>query len=102
VGEAAPETAIPESRTFDKGLIFVKDTNILLSGDKWTIVVNIAVDDYTALVYIMRASLNQIQQKRRLYKNPKLNSFDIHWDELNRLDIMVQGLEDDLLSFRKL
>ena len=63
MGEAAPETAIPESRTFDKGLIFVKDTNILLSGDKWTIVVNIAVDDYTALVYIMRASLNQIRQK---------------------------------------
>jgi len=63
VGGVPTETAMPESRTFDKGLIFVKDTNILLSGDKWTIVVNIAVDDYTALVYIMRASLNQIRQK---------------------------------------
>ena len=96
------EMAIPESRTFDKGLIFVKDTNILLSGDKWTIVVNIAVDDYTTPVYIMRASLNQIRQQIRLYKNPKLNSFDIHWGELDRLDIIVRGLEGDLLSFRKL
>ena len=68
MGGAATETAIPDSRTFDKGLIFVKDTNIL-SGDKWTIVLNIALDDYTALVYIMRASLNQIRQKIRLYKN---------------------------------
>ena len=68
MGGAATETAIPDSRTFDKGLIFVKDTNILPSGDKWTIVVNIALDDYTALVYIMRASLNEIRQKIR-YKN---------------------------------
>ena len=36
----------PEPKTFNKGLIFVKDTDILLSGDKWTIVINIALDDY--------------------------------------------------------
>jgi hypothetical protein len=61
VDGAATEMAIPESRTFDKRLIFVKETNILLPGDKWTIAVNIAVDDYTALVYIMRASLKQLR-----------------------------------------
>ena len=33
MGGAATEMAMPESRTLDKGLIFFKDTNILLSGD---------------------------------------------------------------------
>jgi phage antirepressor YoqD-like protein len=47
---AASITLVPEPKTFDKGLIFVKETDILLSGDRWTIVLNIAVDDYTTLV----------------------------------------------------
>ena len=91
-----------EPKTFDKGLVFVKDTDILLSGDKWTIVINIALDDYDALVYMMKATLNQIRQKIRVHKNPKSYSFDIHWDEVNRLNVMVQGLDDDLQGFRKI
>jgi hypothetical protein len=35
----------PIPQNLDKGLLFVKDTDILRSGDKWTIVVNIAVED---------------------------------------------------------
>jgi hypothetical protein len=47
----APAAAmIPEPNNFDMGLVFVKNTDILLSGDKWTIVVNIALDDYDTLV----------------------------------------------------
>jgi hypothetical protein len=30
---------------YDKGLIFMKDRGILLTGDKWTLAVNIALDD---------------------------------------------------------
>jgi hypothetical protein len=52
---------VPEPRTFDKGLIFVKDTDILLSGDKWNIVVNIAIDDYAAVVDAMKATLSQVR-----------------------------------------
>jgi hypothetical protein len=51
---AAAITLVPEPKTFDKGFIFVKDTDILLSGDRWTIVVNIAMDDYTTLVGNMK------------------------------------------------
>jgi hypothetical protein len=43
----------PEPQPFDKGLIFVKEADILLSGDKWTIAVNIAIDDYVSLVKTM-------------------------------------------------
>jgi len=95
---------MPKPRTFDKGLVFVKDTDILLSGDKWIIVVNIALDDYDALVHMMKTTLNQVRQKIQVHKNPRVMvySFDIHWDEIDRLDTMVQELDDDLQSFRKL
>ena len=93
---------VPEPKTFDKGLIFVKETDILLSGDKWTIVVNIALDDYDALVYTMKTILDQICQKIRVQKNPESYSFDIHLEELRRLDTKVKGLDTDLQSFRKL
>jgi len=102
VGGAATEMAMPETRTLEKGLIFVKDTNILLSGDKWTVVVNIALDDYDALAYTMKTILNQIRRRIGVHKNPKSFGFDVYWDELNRLDTMVQGFDSDLQSFRKL
>jgi hypothetical protein len=41
---------VPELRYFDKGLVFVKDTDVLLPGDKWTIVVNIGLDDYATTI----------------------------------------------------
>ena len=93
---------VPEPKTFDQGLTFVKDTDILLSGDKWTIIVNIVLDDYDALVDIMKMTLGQIRQKIQAQKNPKSYSFDIHWEEVSHLYMMVRGLETDLQSFRKL
>jgi hypothetical protein len=82
--------------------VFVKDTDILLSGDKWTIVVNIALDDYTALVPNMKFILGQVRHKLQMHKNPSSYSFDIHWEEVNRLEIMVMELDNDLQDFWKL
>ena len=48
---------MPEPRQFDKGLIFVKETDLLLSEDKWAIAVNIALDDYESLVEVTRLML---------------------------------------------
>jgi len=62
---------VPEPRTFDKGLVIVKVTDILLSRDKWTIVVNIALDNYNALIYIMKRMIHQIHQEMKVHKNPK-------------------------------
>jgi hypothetical protein len=78
---AAAVTMVPEPNTFDKGLLFIKDTDILLSGDKWTIEVNIALDDYATLVDTMKLILNHIRQKIQVQRNPKSYSFDIHWGE---------------------
>lgn len=90
---------MPERRTFNKGLVFVKETDILLYRDK---VVNIVLDDYDALVYMLKTTLNQIRQKIQVQKNPKSYSFDIYWDEINRLNTQVQELDGDLQSFRNL
>jgi hypothetical protein len=35
-------------------------------------------------------------------KNPKPYAFDIHWEEVNRLEITTREFEVDLSSFRKL
>ena len=78
IGVAAVTTA-PESRRFDKGLLIVKETDILLSGEKWTIVVNIALDDYTALVEDMKAIIGQMRQKIKADEGPRLHLLDIHW-----------------------
>jgi hypothetical protein len=99
---AAAVTIVPEPKKSDKGLIFVKDTDILLSGDKWTIVVNIALDDYDTLVFVMREILEQIRSKIQVYKNKKFFSLDLHWEEIGRLDKMVDGINSDLESFQKL
>ena len=93
---------VPEPKDFDKGLIFVKDTDILLSGDKWTILVNIALNDYDALIENMKSVLYTVRQKIQVHKNPKIFSFDIYWGEIDRLDRMVGILELDVISFQKL
>jgi hypothetical protein len=93
---------VPESINFDKGIIFVNDTDILLSGDKWTIAVNIALDDYAIFIQNMKLVLDNVLQKIQAHKNPKSYSFDIHWEEINRLDGMVRTLEMDLKGFKSL
>jgi len=99
---AAAAAMVPEPKNFDKGLIFVKDTNILLSGDKWTIVVNVALDDCVTLIDNMKSVLYTVRQKIQVHKNPKSYSFDMHWGGIDRLDRMVGELEVDLRSFQKL
>jgi hypothetical protein len=47
---AAAVASLPEPKLLDKGLIFIKDTDILLSENKWTIVVNIVLYDYATFV----------------------------------------------------
>ena len=98
MGTALPTE--PEQRQFDKWVIFVKGTDILFSGDKWTIAVNIALDDYESLVGVMELVLGQVRRNIQVHENPKVYSFDIHWEEINRLEKMDGELENDLNSFK--
>jgi hypothetical protein len=54
------------SAPFDKGLIFLWNKNILLTGDKWNLAVNFALDDYVNLIQGMRFILAQFQRKIEL------------------------------------
>jgi hypothetical protein len=87
---------------YNKGLIFLKDRDILLTGDKWTIAVNIALDDYLSLTKGMRFALAQIQRNIEAYRNPNRKDFDINWEEIKHLEQLVQGLEVHLESISKL
>ena len=92
----------PEQRQFDKGLIFVKETDMLFSGDKWTIAVNIALDEYESLVGVMGLVLGQVRRNIQVLKNPKDYAFDIHWEEINLLEKRNGELKNDLNSFKQL
>jgi len=99
---AAAAAMVLEPKNFDKGLVFVKDTDILLSGDNWTIVVNIALDDYATLIDNIKSVLYTVCQKIQVHKDPRLYSFGIHCGEIDRLDGMVRKLEVVLINFRRL
>jgi hypothetical protein len=63
---------------YNKGLIFMKDRDIMLTGDKWTFTVNIALDDYVNLIQGMRFKLAQIERNIEMYKSPTRKFLDIH------------------------
>ena len=44
----------------NKGLVFLKDRDILLTGDKWTIVLEVAFDDYITLIKSMQDAISNI------------------------------------------
>jgi hypothetical protein len=81
----------PEPQPFDKGLILVKEADILLSGDKWTIAVNIAID-YVSLVRTIRLVLGQVRRNIQVHKEPSASILDIHWEEITRLEVLNQEL----------
>jgi hypothetical protein len=59
------------------------------------ILVNNVLDDYATPVDTRKLILSQIRQKIQVQKNPKSYSFDIHWGETNRLD-MIREYDADL------
>ena len=93
------ESVQPEPRVFDKGLVFIKETEILLSGDRWTVAVNIAVEDYSSLIFGLKLILNQTRRNIQMHKTPNPATLDLHWEEIDRLHKVVAELSSDLGSF---
>ena len=99
---AAAVASVTEPKVFGKGLIFVEDTDILLYGDKWALAGNIALVDCNTLVSLMKLMLGHIRQKIQVEKKPNSFFFYIHWEDSCRLNKIVEELEEDSKSFRKL
>ena len=78
----------------------MKERDILFAGDKWTIAMNIALDDYESLVGVMELVLGQVRRNIQVHEIPKGYAFDIRWEEINRLEKMNGELENDLNSFK--
>jgi len=96
------ESVQPEPRVFDKGLVFIKETKILLSGDRWTVAVNTAVDDYSSFILGLKLVLNQTRRNIQTHKTPNPATLDLHWEEIEGLDKVVAELSSDLGSFTHL
>jgi hypothetical protein len=80
----------------------MKDRDILLTGEKWTLAVNIALDDYLNLIRGMRFILVQIQRNVGKYQSPDKGTLAIQWGEIGRLQKITDELEADLESVSKL
>jgi hypothetical protein len=80
----------------------MKDRDILLTGEKWTLTVNIALDDCVNLIQGMRFILAQVQRNVDIYRSPNSKGLGIHWEEIKRLHKITDELETDLLSVSKL
>ena len=63
---------------------------------------NTALDDYAILIENIKLVLTTVRQKIQVDTNRRLYSFDIHWEEISRLDGMIRKLEMDLMGFRRL
>jgi hypothetical protein len=90
------------SAPFEKGLILMRDRDILLTGDKWNVAVNIALDDCANLIQGMRFILAQIQRNIELHQSPSSKVLDVHWEKVRRLSEITDELETDLASVPKL
>jgi hypothetical protein len=79
----------------------MKDRDILLTGDKWTIAVNIALDDYLNLIKGMKFALTQTRRNIELYRSADRSDFDIRREEINQTERLTTELEMDLESVSK-
>jgi len=73
----------PEPRAFGKGLFFTKETDVLLSEDRWTVAVNIPLDDYSSFIFGMRLVLGQIRRNIQTHRNSNSATLDLHWEEID-------------------
>jgi len=60
---AAAVASVTELKVFGKVLIFVEDSVILLSGDKWSKGGNIVLGDCNTLVSLMKSMFGHICKK---------------------------------------
>jgi hypothetical protein len=76
----------------------MRDGDILLTGDKWNVAVETALDVYANLIQGMRFILAQIQKNIELHQSPSSKVLDIYWEEVKRLSEITDELETDLAS----
>ncbi|PSN32097.1 hypothetical protein C0J52_23919 [Blattella germanica] len=90
------ESTDPSLR-LDKGMVFMKDRDILLTGDKWTIVLEIGLDDYNYLSNGMAEALMTIKTNLHSLAQKDVNDKPIYVTEVNRLEATVREVDGPFL-----
>ncbi|KAJ4425404.1 hypothetical protein ANN_28019 [Periplaneta americana] len=87
-----PGTSVADLE-LNKGAIFLKDRDILLTGDKWTFVININLEVYSNLVKQLTTILSEAREKITKIAFGRLT---VLWNELDRVEDLMDRLADDL------
>ena len=97
----------------NKGLIFVKDRDVLLTGDKWSIVLEVAVDDYVQMIQEMKkvmstigVSIDQLFTTEERAANNRHIDIErerkIYTPEIARMNQLIRDIEVEVESFQAL
>lgn len=84
--------------SFDKGLIFIKEEDITLTTDKWTIVATIETDDFDAILGQIQALLSYLETQSG--SNQSLPSIPLY--ELSRLRMKLQTTRKQVFNLKLL
>jgi len=73
--------------------VFIKQRDIILTNDAWTVIVNLDFSPYEQTIAKLRDDLFYIQK----FKSPF-----VPVNELNHIEYILQKLEDEIIGFRKI
>ena len=86
----------------DKGLVFLKDRDILITGQKWTIVLEVGIDDYVYVLRGMKVAVDAIQLKLHALLQGDTDDRSVYQSEVTRIISIMKDLSVDIDSFEAL
>lgn len=86
------------SPSLDKGLVYLKEREILLTNDKWTLVVNIDLNKYDGILDYIETVFQNFETFR---DHPTLKLI-IPWTEVSRLRSVASMLTSEINSFKSM
>ena len=83
----------------DRGLVFLKERDVLLTGDRWTVVVEIGIEDYVYLVKGMTTACNNLQQDIEKWVSINHTNKSIFSIEIHRIQGWITEINIQVQSF---
>lgn len=91
-----------DSQVLKRGTIFMKEEDILLTGDKWTIVVTISTAEYDVALKGMKTLITHIDKHVVPNLDAETRKVGINDIEIQRIKDLYSDFETQVQSFKKL
>ncbi|XP_039279776.1 uncharacterized protein LOC120350448 [Nilaparvata lugens] len=100
IGRGHANLPCNESHCFLKtGLVFMKEDDILITGDKWTVVVNIHVQEYHSVISSARDAIQMLEKEVEKEVTTEDMLMYVRSSEINRIRRIVDLLSSEIASF---